>query len=330
MKKIFFLVFLILLQSCSFDNRLGIWQNINETDTEKQDLKGLKSLSLSEKQFDEIIPFNNKYKFNLTKPIIVSSWKDIYYNQSNNLENLNYRELNQIKYKSKKISRNISSTNILLESGNIIFSDLKGNIIVFSLDENKIIEKFNFYKKKYKKLNKTINMIVEDNIIYVSDNFGYLYAYNYIKKKVLWAKNYKIPFRSNLKILNEKLIAANQNNNLFFFNKKTGNIIKSFPTEETVIKKYFINNLSLNNEYTVFLNTYGSLYGIDNQNMNISWFINLNQSLDINPNNLFRGNQVVINNNKIFVSTNNFFYVLDIQTGSILLRKNFSTDFNQL
>ena len=79
-----------------------------------------------------------------------------------------------------------------------------------------------------------------------------------------------------------------------------------------------------------FLNTYGSLYGIDNQNMNISWFINLNQSLDINPNNLFRGNQVVINNNKIFVSTNNFFYVLDIQTGSILLRKIFLPNFNQL
>ena len=40
---------------------------------------------------------------------------------------------------------------------------------------------------------------------------------------------------------------------------------------------------------------------------------------------MFRGNQLVINNNKIFVSTNNFFYVLDIQTGTILLRKNFST-----
>ena len=110
MKKIFFLVFLILFQSCSFDNRLGIWQNINEAVTEKQDLKGLKSLSLSDKQFDEIIPFNSKYKFNLTKPVIPSSWKDIYYNQSNNFENLNYRELNQIKYKSKKISRNIPST----------------------------------------------------------------------------------------------------------------------------------------------------------------------------------------------------------------------------
>ena len=59
--------------------------------------------------------------------------------------------------------------------------------------------------------------------------------------------------------------------------------------------------------------------------MNISWFVNLIQSLDINPNNVFRGNQIVSNNNKIFVSTNNIFYVLDIQTGSILLRKNFST-----
>ena len=36
MKKRFFLVFLILFQSCSFDNRLGIWQNINETVTEKR------------------------------------------------------------------------------------------------------------------------------------------------------------------------------------------------------------------------------------------------------------------------------------------------------
>ena len=122
-------------------------------------------------------------------------------------------------------------------------------------------------------------------------------------------KKLQIPFRSNLKILEEKLIAANQNNTLFFFNKITGDIIKSLPTEETVIKNNFINNLSLNNEYTVFLNTYGSLYGIDNQSMNINWFLNLNRSLDINPSNLFRGNHVVINKKKIFVSTNNFFYV---------------------
>ena len=61
-----------------------------------------------------------------------------------------------------------------LKSASFYFSDFKGNIIFFSLDESKILDKFNFYKKKYKNLKKTINMIVEENIIYVSDNFGYL------------------------------------------------------------------------------------------------------------------------------------------------------------
>ena len=64
--------------------------------------------------------------------------------------------------------------------------------------------------------------------------------------------------------------------------------------------------------------------------MNINWFLNLNQSLDINPSNLFRGNHVVINKKKIFVSTNNFFYVLDLQTGAIIFRKNFTTDFKPI
>ena len=43
-------------------------------------------------------------------------------------------------------------------------------------------------------------MIVEDDFIYVCDNFGYLYALDYKNNKILWAQNYKIPFRSNIKI----------------------------------------------------------------------------------------------------------------------------------
>ena len=59
------------------------------------------------------------------------------------------------------------------------------------------------------------------------------------------AKNIKIPFRSNLKIKNNKLIAADENNNIYLFNKKNGDIIKLLPTEETLIKNQFINNFSL-------------------------------------------------------------------------------------
>ena len=38
---------------------------------------------------------------------------------------------------------------------------------------------------------------------------------------------------------------------------KNGNILKMITTEETIIKNKFINNISLINDNTFFLNTYG-------------------------------------------------------------------------
>ena len=128
-----------------------------------------------------------------------------------------------------------------------------------------------------------------------------------------------------MKISEDKLLASNQNNNLYFFNKYSGDILKLIPTEETVVKNIFINNLSLNNNYTFFLNTYGSLYAVSKKDMEIKWFVNLNQSLDINPSNLFLGNQIVNNNKKIVISSNQFTFILDAETGTILLKKNFSS-----
>ena len=98
MKKIFFLVFLILFQSCSFDNRLGIWQNINVDVKEKHQLKGLKSLLLSDKQFDEIIPFNSKYKFDLPEGMVEQEYISVCNSlNKNKTETKNDKKENNIK-----------------------------------------------------------------------------------------------------------------------------------------------------------------------------------------------------------------------------------------
>ena len=166
--------------------------------------------------------------------------------------------------------------------------------------------------------------------MYVSDNLGYLYAYNYSNSNIIWAKNYKIPFRSNLKIINNKLIASNQNDQLFFFDKKNGQIIKSIPSEETTIKNEFVNNLSLNKTNLFFLNSFGSLYSIDTVSMNIKWFINLNQSFDLNPSNLFLSNQIVNMGNKVVVSTNYSTYIIDSKNGNVLGKHNFSSNIRPI
>ncbi|MDC0619270.1 hypothetical protein OAO89_03020, partial [Pelagibacteraceae bacterium] len=136
--------------------------------------------------------------------------------------------------------------------------------------------------------------------------------------------------RSNLKISPDRLIAANQNNNLIFFNKFNGEIIKMIPTEETAVKNEFKNNLSLKDNHSIFLNTYGSLYSINNKNMKINWFLNLNRSLNLNPSNLFKGNQVVLYNNFALVNANQSTYLIDVKTGSIIFKKNFTSNIKPL
>ena len=332
MKLFYALVILIIFQNCSFDNKTGIWNNENSISKKDNDLfREFEKISITDDIFEEIITLDKSFRFSKSKSIDNFEWKDIFYSRNNNLKNFNYNNLNKIIFKSKKLARHRLNKYLLFEENNLITSDQKGNIIVFSINDNKIISKFNFYKKEFKKIKKKLNYIVENNIIYVTDNIGFIYAYNYKSKKILWAKNYKIPFRSNLKILDNKIVASNQNNNLYFFSKQNGNILKLIPTEDTIVKNQFINSLSLsNNETLFFLNSYGSLYSIDAKTMIINWFINLNQSLDLNTSNLFFGTQIVHNEEKIIISSNNNTYIINTSSGSIEYKYNFSSSIKPL
>ena len=325
--KLFFLFFIIVfVKGCSFDTKSGIWQTENSNNKNDESLfKEFKTLSSENENFNKTIVKNNDFQFKLPKIKNNLEWRDRYLKDSNNLFNFQYNNNNNLIFKGKKISGSLINDFLVDENENIILGDLKGNIFLFSKIENKILHKFNFYQKKYKKLKKYLNLIIENNIVYVSDNIGYLYAYNYKTNKVLWAKNYKIPFRSNLKITKEKLIAVNQNNMLFYFNKNTGEKIRSIPSEETIVKNEFINNLSLTFKNLFFLNSYGSLYSINNNNMRINWFVNLNKSLDINPANLFTGKEIIHSSNKIIVTTNDNLYVINAVSGSTIFKKNFTS-----
>ena len=326
MKFLYSFLIIIFLQNCSFDDKTGIWKNEgNIEENENIVFKDFKEISTTEGIFKKTINLNKSFKFQLSEPINNIQWNDLFFYANNNTENFAYNNTNQVIFKSKRLSKYNLNKFLLFEKNNLITSDLRGNIIIFSINDN-IISKFNFYKKKYKKIKKNLNLIIEKNIIYASDNIGYLYAYNYNEKKVLWAKNYKTPFRSNLKILGNKLVASNEKNELFFFNKKNGDIFKKIPSEETPINNNFINNLSLNYPKIVyFLNSYGSLYSINIDQLNINWFLNLRSSIDLSPNNLFLGNEIVNSQNKIIVSSTNKTYIINAKNGLIENKFNFSS-----
>jgi hypothetical protein len=326
MKFYFIFIVIFFLNNCSFDTKSGIWKS-DKVLVKKNDeiFKEFKKIQIEEDVFNEEIFFDNKSNLKISKPINNLKWQDIYFSEENNLKNFNYNNYNQIIFKSKKIIRSKLNNNPLFHNDNLVISDDKGNIIVFSLKKKKIISKFNFYKKNFKDIKKKLNLYLENNIIYVSDNLGYLYSFDYDSNKINWAVNYKLPFKSNLKITNEKIITADVNNNLVIFSKKNGGIIELIPTESTTITNEFINNISKNKENIFFLNSYGSLYSINSETMRFNWFINLNSSLSLNQSSLFNGSQIINTDEKIVVSSNKSTYLIDSKTGTILKKYNFSS-----
>ena len=330
MKLFYVLIILFFFNNCSFDDKTGIWKNDNSIENKDDSpFKDFKTISNSKEIFGKVISLDKNHIFRLSKPMKNKNWKEINYNNSNNFQNIQYNNNKQLIFQSKKLTKH-KVGELLFDKDNLILSDKKGNLIIYSVNENKIISKFNFYKNKYKNLKKNLNLIIEKDIIYVSDNIGYLYAYNYNSNSIIWAKDFKIPFKSNLKIFNNMIIAANHKNNIFFFNKKNGEIIKSIPTEETIVTNQFQNRFSINGNSLFFLNSFGSFYSINLNLKKVDWFINLNQTTDLTTSNLFYGEQIVSFKNRAVVASNQSTYLIDAQTGSIVKNNNFLSNLKPI
>ena len=64
--------------------------------------------------------------------------------------------------------------------------------------------------------------------------------------------------------------------------------------------------------------------------MRIKWFVNLNQSLELNTANLFSGTEIVNYDDKLIISSNEFLYFIDINSGAILYKKRIILDLKPI
>ncbi len=328
--KYFVIIIFLVITGCSFDNKSGIWNSGRVKDVKKiERFKDFETLYSEEKSFNQIIFPKSDFIINLGSVISTSKWSDNYYNNSNNLGNFNFKDTGNVAHKSKKLTKyQVNSIHYI--DNLFVITDTKGNLIMYSLQNQKIILNFNFYKKKYKKTKKFLNALVEKDIVYISDNFGYAYAINFKNGKLIWAKKFDLPFRSNIKISDKSIFLSDLNNSLLILNKFTGDKLKSVPTEEALLKNDFINSLAIKNENLFYLNTYGSLYSLDKNNLTINWFKNLNKSLDLNFSNLFFSNSVILHNQRIIISTDPYLYILRESNGSTLIKKPITSIFNPI
>ena len=124
MKKYILLIFFLITSHCSFDNKTGIWNNSNTVDLKKTDrFKDFETLYTKEKSFYKIIVPDKTLNLILDPINKNKQWSDEFYQESNNLDNFEYNNLNEIIFKSKKISRYTAKDKILFDGENIIATD---------------------------------------------------------------------------------------------------------------------------------------------------------------------------------------------------------------
>ena len=314
-KIIIFIFFLIFLNNCSFDKKTGIW--IGSDSIAKKDNDNNQNIEFVFKKQKNIIEekeLSPGQVIKLDNPISFSNWRQRYQNKSNNLSNILFLNEGNFKKFSKVSNTNINN-NILVDKDNLFFSDYNGNIGVFSLSENQLIYQFNFYKKKMKKNKKIIKLIVKNDSIIAADNFGYIYSINFKKKKIDWAKNYLIPFRSNLKIIEGILFLSDEKNKVILIDLQNGKKIDELYTQPSKTVSKFESNLAVeNNNNLLFLSTNGTLYSLNLINKKvINWIQNFKSENEI----VYKGNPIIVKDNDIMISSRDSISLLNLNGARI-------------
>ena len=331
--KIFHTILLFLfLNSCSFDNKSGIWDgNKIREKTKKEEEFLIDAKDIFTKESDQLKEFDSG--LNLLSAISPAKtpkkWTEENFNNLNNLDNSVYLNKKRLAYKSKKISGHQISNNFLYNNNKFIFSDSKGNIIVFYEKEQTVKFKFNFYKNILKNFPKKINLILKNDVIFAADNLGYVYALDATKEKIVWAKNYGVPFFSNIKIIDDLLFLVNKDNKVYILNLLSGEKIWEYSTDRSTLNTKYKNIISYSGNNLVLLNTNGSVYAIDILNKNIKWFYNVN-SIVASKNDIFNGISNIIDNRSVLIVGSNSISALDLENGNLIWQKKYNIEVDPL
>ena len=330
LKKIYFIITLFLLSSCSFQNTGSFFKD-HSKDLEKEIFKKNTKLVFAEaKNFKKEITGITEAK--IPEEVINSNWLETNYKKQNYIPHLKYNNSNNLIYKSKKLGQNKFDTTdlsfeTLIYDNNIFLYDLSGNVFKFSILNKNLVWKFNFYKKRYKKIPIYLKLKISDNNLIVSDNLGYLYVLDIQTGNLNWAKNFGVPFRSSIKTEKENIFLLNQDNKFYIINEKDGEKKTNFETFPSILKSELETSISLDQSKNnlFFVTSAGQLYSINYKTNNLNWLINLSMTNKGQSKKFFFSSPIIFKKDTLYISTSISTYSINAINGSINWELPFST-----
>ena len=291
-KKIYLKFFFLIffLSNCSFDSKTGIWSG---SESEK------KRVSDIEKEQQSIIEVIKIYKSHVLYEEEIVSKKSV-----------------KLTKPKKNLSWKMPGLNLQNFSGN---NYLPG------------IEKI-FLKKKIGKNKFSLSKLTftsHGESIYVADNIGFVYSINIDNGEIRWIKNHGIPFKSNIKIFDNKIILINQDNRVISFDTKSGDKVWDIRAIASFIKSQnFLGSAISKNGDLIVLNSSGDLIKVNATNGSIYWSLSTTESMLVHDTDFFRSSDVVLDKNNIIFSTANYTYSFNFDSGYINWKKKIDDEYN--
>ncbi len=321
---LFFLLIFLLLNSCSFDDKSGIWNSIEK---EKKRIEQLRSAQDREKNVIKIISSEVTYKKEikpvkntlLSKPIKNLNWTTSDFNLQNSVGNIYLPGINNI-FLSKKIGKKVFmwsklTSSPLIYDDYIITVDDRG--IIYKIDKNgKKIWKTNIYRNIYKKIYKDLAFSIYKNKIYIIDNIGFIYAINYETGNLIWIKDHGIPFQSQIKILDNKIFVINKQNRILCFETEKGSKLWDIRSVSSFIKSQTPQSLALSRDKSlIVLTSFGDLIKIEPNTGAIFWSLSVLKSSFAHSDDFFKSSSLVIKDEDIIFSTSSSLFSINLHQG---------------
>jgi len=329
-KKLTFFLIFCLIVNCSFDNKTGIWSG-----REEEKRRALKILEDQKKDLitiysSETVPLQKEIQatknVSLSKPKKNVSWRM----SGQNLQNFTghiYLSGVDSNFLKKKVGKNkfkIKNSTIspLVANDSIIISDDVGNI--FNINQKgKIKWKRNIYKKLYKKIYKNLSLFIDKEIIYVSDNIGFIYAIKLVSGEIIWIKNQGVPLKSNLKVFDNKIFVVNQDNKVICLDATDGSKIWDIRSISSFIKLQNFLALAISEKGDLItLSSAGDLMKIDANNGRIYWSLNATATTFAHDTDFLNSSDIVISDDSIIFFASSSIFSFNFVNGTLNWKKN--------
>ena len=313
MKNNFSLLILFFLISCS--SKIDTSLNVNDLKKEGSQYilsSQKKETFFTKNKINKVNFYKLEKEYNATSSKITSS------NFLKNTE-LNNSFNKIIEKKIFNISKNNKfKKNIVSSKDKLFFIDDFSNFTILDMKFN-LIKKLKIHNKLPSSLNYRYSIVYHNDLIFVADNLGSIFAYDVNKNVVLWRNDLGVPFLSNISLYKNSIFVTNANGKLFSFKSISGLQNWSFETGTSVLKSLNAYHIAIEEDKLIFSNDIGTIYCIDLKVNTILWTLRVPSFLNNFENKLFYISNFILENNFLYLTTS-FENILKInlQNGAIV------------